>query len=151
MSGWRTRLSVAILTATLVSGCDHATRDRLRIGVAFETLQTEYWVASFEALKAELERRDIEMIEAIADNDANRQLDQIHIFIARGVDGIIVAPRDATTVIPMIRAANAAGIPMSPSRQPWLRCCGWASSFELYKARRWPFCGRRRFSCRWPH
>ena len=95
----------------------------VRIGVAFETLQTEYWVASFEAVRAELDRRGIEMIEAVADNDANRQLEQIHTFIARGVDGILVAPKDATTVVPMIRAANEAGIPIviynrPPATQP---------------------------------
>ena len=74
--------------------------------MAFETLQTEYWVASFEAVRAELERRGIEMIEAVADNDANRQLEQIHTFIAQGVDSILVAPKDATTVIPTGRTAR---------------------------------------------
>ncbi|HUV13749.1 MAG TPA: sugar ABC transporter substrate-binding protein, partial [Acidobacteriota bacterium] len=92
--------------------------DQLRIGVAFETLQTEYWVASFAALEAELRRHNIEMIEAIADNDANRQLDQIHILIARGVDGIIVSPKDATAVIPMIRAANRANVPIVIYNRP---------------------------------
>ena len=86
--------------------------------MAFETLQTEYWVASFEAMKAELDPRGIEMIEAVADNDANRQLDQINVFIARRVDGIIVVPRDATTVVPMIKAANRAGIPIVLYNRP---------------------------------
>jgi ABC-type sugar transport system substrate-binding protein len=108
----------AMLAGTLLCGCDGRGPHRLRIGVAFETLQTEYWVASFEALKAEFQRRDIEMIEAIADNDANRQLDQIHTLIVRKVDGIIVAPKDATTVIPMIKAANRAGIPIVLYNRP---------------------------------
>ena len=139
MDGWKAWAGIAVLTATLADGCDHAPQDQLRIGVAFETLQTEYWVASFEALKAELERRDIEMIEAIADNDANRQLDQIQVFIARGVDGIIVSPRDATTVIPMIRAANAAGIPIviynrPPASNPFRSVTVVADNYELSKA-----------------
>ena len=61
---------VAMLAGTLLCGCDDRGPHRLRIGVAFETLQTEYWVASFEALKAELQRRDIEMIEAIREDVA---------------------------------------------------------------------------------
>ena len=109
---------VALLACALLCGCDGRGPHRLRIGVAFETLQTEYWVASYEALKAELHRRDIEMIEAIADNDANRQLDQIHTLIVRNVDGIIVAPKDATTVIPMIKAANRAGVPIVLYNRP---------------------------------
>jgi len=117
--GWsRTPLAALVLGAILPAGCGEAPGGRLRIGVAFETLQTEYWVASFEALRSELERRGIEMIQAIADNDANRQLDQIHIFIVRKVDGIIIAPRDATTVIPMIQAANRANIPIVLYNRP---------------------------------
>src|SRR4051812_49679369 len=85
---------------------------KLTIGVAFETLQTEYWVAGFEAIKAELAKRDINVLEAIADQDANRQLQQVKNFVARKVDGIILVPKDAKTCIPAIRAANEAGIPI---------------------------------------
>ena len=88
------------------------------IGVSFETLQTEYWVAGFEAIKAELKKRDLAMVEAIADGDANRQLEQINNFIARGVDGIIAVPKDAKTIIPMIKAANAANIPIVLYNRP---------------------------------
>ncbi|QDV34722.1 sugar ABC transporter substrate-binding protein [Tautonia plasticadhaerens] len=88
------------------------------VGVAFETLQTEYWVVSFESIKGELEGRGFTVLEAIADGDANRQFEQVQGFIARGVDGIIVAPKDAKTVIPMIRAANRAGIPMVLYNRP---------------------------------
>src|ERR1041385_3692429 len=80
---------------------------KLTVGVAFETLQTEYWVAGFEAIKAELKKRDIAMLEAVADQDASRQLQQVKNFIARGVDGIILVPKDAKTCIPMIRAARS--------------------------------------------
>ena len=90
----------------------------LTIGVAFETLQTEYWVAGFEAIKAELKKRNISMLEAIADQDANRQLQQIKNFITRGVDGIIMVPKDAKTCIPMIRAANEAKIPIVLFNRP---------------------------------
>lgn len=87
-------------------------------GVAFETLQTEYWVAGFEAIKAELRKRDIKMLEAVADGDASRQLQQVKNFIARGVDGIILVPKDARTCIPMIRAANEAKIPIVLFNRP---------------------------------
>jgi ABC-type sugar transport system substrate-binding protein len=91
---------------------------KLTIGVAFETLQTEYWVAGFEAIKSELKKRDINMVEAIADQDASRQLQQVKNFIARHVDGIIMVPKDAKTCIPMIRAANEAKIPIVLFNRP---------------------------------
>lgn len=107
----------ALLVLTGVCGC-RKKDDRLTVGVAFETLQTEYWVASFEIMKAELERRNIRMLEAIADGDANRQLEQVKTFVARRVDGIIIAPKDAHTVIPMVKAANRAGIPVVLYNRP---------------------------------
>ena len=112
-------LRVLLLSLAVIVGCSRVgPRPALTIGVAFEILQTEYWVASFEAMKDELNRRGITMVEAIADGDANRQLEQIQSFIARKVDGIIVVPKDAKTVIPMIRAANRAGTPIVLYNRP---------------------------------
>jgi inositol transport system substrate-binding protein len=106
--------------AVFVSGCEpgSGSGDTPAIGVSFETLQTEYWVASFEAIERDLEARGVRMVQAIANGDANRQLEDIRNFLARGVDGIIVAPKDASTVIPMIKAANRAKVPMVLYNRP---------------------------------
>ena len=71
-------LMLCLLAGLLLPGCGRRDDGILRIGVAFETLQTEYWVASIEALRTEINGHGMKMIEAVADNDANRQLDQIH-------------------------------------------------------------------------
>ncbi len=109
-----------LLLALVFTGCDQpaASGGKLTIGIAFETLQTEYWVAGFDALKAELAKRDLNVLEAIADQDANRQLQQVKNFIARKVDGIILVPKDAQTCLPMIKAANEAGIPIVLFNRP---------------------------------
>ena len=88
------------------------------VGVAFETLQTEFWVAGIDAIRDELGKSQLGMLEAIADGDANRQLEQVRGFIARGVDGIIVVPKDAKSIIPMVRAANEARIPIVLFNRP---------------------------------
>jgi ABC-type sugar transport system substrate-binding protein len=88
------------------------------IGVAFETLQTEFWVAAFDKLKADCAARGITMLEGVADGDASRQFEQVRNFINRKVDGIIIVPRDGKTVIPMIKAANAANIPVVLFNRP---------------------------------
>jgi inositol transport system substrate-binding protein len=117
----------AFLAALLLCGCgennsvpsgDSATDKKLTIGVGFETLQTEYWVAGYEAIKSECARRGFKAVEAVADNDANRQLEQVKNFITRKVDGIILVPKDASTCIPMIKAANAANIPIVLFNRP---------------------------------
>jgi inositol transport system substrate-binding protein len=110
----------ALVIAVFFSSCNSAPSGpkQMIIGVSFETLQTEYWVAGFEAIKSELKKRNIAALEAIADGDANRQLEQINNFIARRVDGIIAVPKDAKTIIPTIKAANAANIPIVLYNRP---------------------------------
>jgi inositol transport system substrate-binding protein len=88
------------------------------VGVAFETLQTEFWVAGIDAIRDELGKSQLGMLEAIADGDANRQLEQVRGFVARGVEGIIVVPKDAKSIVPMIRAANEARIPIVLFNRP---------------------------------
>lgn len=121
-------LVAVLLVAAGLTGCgrvgddpaegDGAEGRRLTVGVNFETLQTEYWVAGFEAIRAELNKRNIRIVESIADGDANRQLQQIRSFVTRKVDGIILVPKDAKTCIPAIRAANEAGIPIVLFNRP---------------------------------
>lgn len=107
---------------TSVSPSTGATADQAgkvrSLGVAFETLQTESWVAAWDRLKEECRNHGIQMLEAVADGDANRQLEQVRTFIQRKVDGIIIVPKDSKTVIPMIKAANAASIPMVLFNRP---------------------------------
>jgi inositol transport system substrate-binding protein len=114
---------ILLMLFTAVASCDRKGSSsgggkKPVIGVAFETLQTEYWVASKDAVEAEVKARGADVLLAVADNDANRQLEQINNFIAKGVDGIVVAPKDAQTVVPMIKAANRANIPIVLYNRP---------------------------------
>ena len=123
--------SAAVVAALTLAGCDRSDpaitstptispggADPLTIGVAFETLQTEYWVAGLDAIKASAHRRNVRVLESVADGDANRQLEQVKNFINRRVDGLIIVPKDGKTVIPMIKAANAAQIPVVLYNRP---------------------------------
>ena len=107
-----------ILLPLLLAACSDSGPKKPKIGVAFETLQTEFWVAGFDAIKAECAAAGYEAVEAVADGDANRQLEQVQNFITRKVDGIILVPKDANTCLPMIKAANDAGIPISLFNRP---------------------------------
>jgi ABC-type sugar transport system substrate-binding protein len=91
---------------------------KMAIGVVFETLQTEFWVASLGAFRDELDKRNIELLQAVADGDSNRQLEQVKNFITRKVDGIIVVPKDSKSIIPAIKAANQANIPIVLFNRP---------------------------------
>ncbi len=120
---------VLLITAFLLAGCGKSSSSegtsgsssqekQLTVGVCFETLQTEFWVAALEAFKAELNRRNIKMIQAIADGDANRQQEQVRNFITRKVDGVVLVPKDAKSCIPIVKAANSARIPIVLFNRP---------------------------------
>ena len=116
---------MVVALSALVVGCNKSdtpaparSSGKLTVGVAFETLQTGYWVAGFEAIRADLKRRGHTMLEAVADNDANRQLEQVKNLITRKVDGIILVPKDGKTCLPMIKSANAANIPIVLFNRP---------------------------------
>jgi ABC-type sugar transport system substrate-binding protein len=111
-------LRLILLFPLMFSACKESGPKKPRIGVAFETLQTEFWVAGFDAIKAECAAAGYEAVEAVADGDANRQLEQVQNFVTRKVDGIILVPKDAQTCLPMIKAANSAGIPISLFNRP---------------------------------
>ncbi len=121
----------AALAAMLLAGCGKsdptatptptapATPNQVKtIGVAFETLQTEFWVAGWDKLKADCAAKGIAVLEGVADGDAAKQFDQVKSFISRKVDGIIIVPKDGKMVIPMIKAANAANIPVVLYNRP---------------------------------
>ena len=101
-----------IVFTLFVSACKKR-KDQPVIGISFETLQTEYWVASFEAIKAECRKNNLDYIVSVANGDAYRQFEQVNNFISRGVDGIVISPKDSHTIIPIIKACNRAGIPIS--------------------------------------
>lgn len=88
------------------------------IAVLFDGLYSPFWVAGIEAIRQDLEGRGFEMLQAISDQDDNRQFEQVQAMLARGVDGIIIVQTDSNAVIPAIRAANAANVPMVHFNRP---------------------------------
>ena len=69
---------------------------------AFQDLETEFWVAGHGAITKTLQDAGHTVIERNANEDANRQLEQVRDCIAQGVDGIILIPQDgesATTIV----------------------------------------------------
>ena len=102
-----------ILVWVLSAMACYQVKDGVMIGISFETLQTEYWVASIEAIKDECARNNVDYLEAVANGDANRQFEQVNNFISRGVDAIVIAPKDGYTIIPIIKAANRARVPIA--------------------------------------
>jgi len=85
---------------------------------AYQDLETEFWVAGHRAMIDSLNEQGVEVIERNANEDANRQLEQIRDCIAQGVDGIIIIAQDGASAITIIGEANAADVPIAVFNRP---------------------------------
>jgi len=88
------------------------------VALLFDSLVSPFWVSGIEIMREEAAERGWETLEAISDFDDNRQFEQVRAMIEREVDGILIIQTDANAVIPAIRAANEAGIPMVHFNRP---------------------------------
>lgn len=88
------------------------------IAVLFDGLYSPFWVAGLDVIKQDLTKRGYEMVQAISDKDDNRQFEQVRAMLARKVDGIIIVQTDSNAVIPAIKAANDARVPMVHFNRP---------------------------------
>ncbi len=108
--------SLAVGTTALVSICLSGTAfaDTMKIGitqnnVGVDSYQTTYEKAFIEAANA---NPDVEAVVLDAGGDVARQIAQMEDMIQQGVDAIIIWPTNGKAVIPAVRKAKNAGIPV---------------------------------------
>lgn len=107
------RILIAALLLVSLGGCFLRKGPKtVTIGVSFSDLKSDYAIAEFEAINAELRKREIKVLGAIADGDGNKQMEQVRNFITRRITGIIVSPGRGASIPAMLRAAGDAGIPL---------------------------------------
>jgi inositol transport system substrate-binding protein len=99
----------------VVEGADAAGRT---ICFAYQDLETEFWVAGHKAIVETLSGLGVTVIERNANEDANKQLEQVKDCIAQGVDGIIIIPQDGESAVTIVGEANKAGIPIGVFNRP---------------------------------
>ncbi|WP_108663301.1 sugar ABC transporter substrate-binding protein [Acuticoccus kandeliae] len=85
---------------------------------AFQDLETEFWVAGHAAITKTLEDEGHTVIERNANEDANRQLEQVRDCIAQGVDGIIIIPQDGESAVTIVKEAQENDVPIAVFNRP---------------------------------
>lgn len=83
----------------------------LTVGVALDALFLGRQ-AEMEGVRAAAKELNVELLESVADNDAQQQNAQIESFITQGVDAILIVAVDNTAILTAIDAAKTAGIPV---------------------------------------
>lgn len=93
-------------------------QDGITICFGFQDLETEFWVAGHLAITTTLRDQGIEVLEYNANEDPNRQLEQVRECIAQGVDGIIIIPQDGDSAVTIVNEAQSADIPIAVFNRP---------------------------------
>jgi len=117
------KFMLLLICVTLVfSGCREKKGEdgqgRLTICFTFQDLETEFWVAGHQVIVETLQKRNVRVIERNANQDANRQFEQVRNAIVQRVDGIIMIPQDGESATTIIGEANKAGIPIAVFNRP---------------------------------
>lgn len=85
---------------------------QIKIGISFDSLESQFLVKNHATIVAEIEARGAEAVSVMAEGDATKQNQQIENLIAQGVNAIICFPKDSAAIVTSIKKCNEAGIPI---------------------------------------
>lgn len=85
---------------------------KVKIGFAMDTLKEERWVRDKDAFEAHCKKMDVECVITVADNKAEKQMNDVQQLLTQNVDVLVIAPHDATQAAQMVDAAKAKGVPV---------------------------------------
>lgn len=84
----------------------------LNLGVSISTTNNPYFVAMKEGVDKTAAETGVSVKVTDAQNDAAKQADDVQNFISQNVDAILINPVDSDAIVPVIKAANTANIPV---------------------------------------
>ncbi len=111
-------VSVLLIASMIFGAAAVSAQSDMTICFGFQDLETEFWVAGHRAITQTLRDQGVEVLEYNANEDPNRQLEQVRECIAQGVDGIIIIPQDGDSAVTIVNEAQAADIPIAVFNRP---------------------------------
>jgi ribose transport system substrate-binding protein len=115
---WR-RACITLVGCGLFLGCGatpgtekRSAPSRGTICVSLLALDNPFFKVIGDAIAAEAATRGFQAVVVSADKDVARQGNQIKDFIVKKAAAIVLSPCDSKSIVPVIREANAAGIPV---------------------------------------
>lgn len=99
------------LTACATSGGSGSGKS-ITVGFINPTLTNPYFVGLQKGAEEGAKQYGFKLIKTNSNNDAGTQYNQVVDMVNRQVDAIVVSPIDAKGIVPAIKRANSAGIPV---------------------------------------
>jgi len=115
--------AAAFLALTACSGASDSTGDAsgegaaaaesdISIGYSGYTVSNPFFAGLLKGLERGAEETGITLVTTNANGDPNQQVTDVQNLITQGVDYIAINPADGKAIIPAVKAAEAAGIPV---------------------------------------
>ena len=82
------------------------------IGVAVADQKSLFYIAAVDGMKTAAEKLGVKLIVLSADNDANKQVNQVNDLLTQKIDALVFIAQDATAAAAGVKAANKAGVPV---------------------------------------
>jgi ribose transport system substrate-binding protein len=89
-----------------------AKAQKLRIGISMKTLNAPYFAAQGKAAEEEVKKLGGTAISSDGENDMMKQIADVEDMLAKGIDGLILNPRDAQGLVPVTKQCTKAGVPV---------------------------------------
>jgi ribose transport system substrate-binding protein len=93
---------------------ESTTQEKAKLSIGFSqcTLDSPFYVALMDAAKIEAEKQGVEFTYLDAQNNIQKQNNDIMDLISKGVDVLLINPVDPEGVTPSVESAKRAGIPI---------------------------------------
>jgi len=88
------------------------TEKKFTLGLVLSTLNNPFFVTLRDGAQAEASKQGVTLIVMDSQNDSAKEASNIEDLISRKVDAILVNPTDADAVVPSVKKANDAKIPV---------------------------------------
>ncbi len=83
-----------------------------KIGYCTPSLNAPYYQALLQSIKSNTEKNGMVFLSADGQNDINKQIAAVEDLITKGVDALLLNPKDPDALVGVTKVAKAAGIPV---------------------------------------
>lgn len=108
--------AVALTGMVALSGCSQgaagANSDQPTIGISMSTLENPFFGTVKDGAVAYAEKEGLETLVADAQNDTQKQLNDVQDLITKGADVIVLNPVEPESATPIVELANSRNIPV---------------------------------------
>lgn len=108
---WISLIIVALFAVTLVAGCAPKTETKT-YGLFMSHMTNAFTIELSDAVKAKAAELGVELTVYDGEQDPAKQISQLETAVTQGIAGIIIEPISVDGIVPAIKAATDAGIPV---------------------------------------